>query len=182
MKKGLLLLLVFISAQLMGQEFKNLVVGEKAIDFELKTIQGETVQLSKLNNENGIVLLILRGWVGYQCPVCNRQVGSFIAETEKLEKRGIKVLIVYPGPSEDLKKYASEFAEDFELPVNYYFALDPNYSMINKYGLRWDAPKETAYPSTFVIDKSGKIVFSKISKTHGGRAKVEEVLEVLGKL
>lgn len=179
MKKGLLLLLVFISVQVMGQEFKNLMLGETAIDFELKTIQEETVQFSKMNNESFVVLLVLRGWVGYQCPVCNRQVGSFIAEAEKLEKFGVKILMVYPGPSEDLKKYASAFAEDFDLPANFYFALDPDYSMIDKYGLRWDAPKETAYPSTFVIDKSGKIVYSKISKTHGDRAKVEEVLEVL---
>lgn len=65
------------------------------------------------------------------------------------------------------------------MPDNFYFTIDPDYSMINKYGLRWNAPKETAYPSTFVIDKSGKIVFSKISKTHGGRAKIDEILEAL---
>jgi hypothetical protein len=53
--------------------------------------------------------------------------------------------------------------------------------MINKYGLRWDAPNETAYPSTFVISKKGEIVFSKISTTHGGRATNEEIFEALAK-
>ena len=32
------------------------------------------------------------------------------------------------------------------------------------------AQKETAYPSTFVINKNGEIVYSKTSTTHGGRA------------
>lgn len=71
---------------------------------------------------------------------------------------------------------------DFDFPEHFHFVLDPDYSMINKYGLRWDAPKETAYPSTFVIDKNGKVVYSKVSSTHGGRAAVEEVLGVLESL
>jgi peroxiredoxin len=54
--------------------------------------------------------------------------------------------------------------------------------MINLYGLRWDAPNETAYPSTFVIDKKGKIVFSKVSSTHGDRAINGEIFKVLQKL
>jgi len=54
--------------------------------------------------------------------------------------------------------------------------------MINKYGLRWEAPNETAYPSTFIINKKGEIVFSKISTTHGGRSNDEEIIEALGKL
>ena len=78
--------------------------------------------------------------------------------------------MVYPGPSEQMQEHAKEFSDDFNFPKNFYFTLDPEYSMINKYGLRWDAPKETAYPSTFVIGKNGEIVYSKISTTHGGRA------------
>ena len=77
---------------------------------------------------------------------------------------------------------AKRILSDFTFPGNFYFLLDPNYSMVNKYGLRWDAPKETAYPSTFVMDKKGKIVYSKVSSTHGGRADVSEVLGVLKNL
>ena len=44
----------------------------------------------------------------------------------------------------------------------------------------WDAPRETAYPSTFVIDQGGVIRFAKVSKSHGGRAATGEVLKALG--
>jgi hypothetical protein len=48
--------------------------------------------------------------------------------------------------------------------------------MTNLYGLRWDAPHETAYPSIFILDKNGKILFQKISHSHGDRTSAEEVL------
>jgi len=182
MKKIIIVLFILISANTFSQNFENLSVGNNASDFNLITIQGNEIQLSKINNHHPVVLVVLRGWVGYQCPVCSRQVGQLISEVERLKKHDAAVILVYPGPSDELQKKANEFTEDFNLPENFYFTLDPDYSMINKYGLRWDAPKETAYPSTFVIDKSGKIVFSKISKTHGGRAKIDEILEVLGEL
>lgn len=35
------------------------------------------------------------------------------------------------------------------------------------------------YPSTFIIDGKRAVTFAKISKSHGGRAKAEEVLKVL---
>ncbi|HXT12612.1 MAG TPA: redoxin family protein [Candidatus Angelobacter sp.] len=57
--------------------------------------------------------------------------------------------------------------------------IDPDYAFTKAYGLRWDAPSETAYPSTFVIAKGGKITFSHISHQHGDRVKAEAVLKML---
>ena len=179
MNRIIVIVLMLISSNTFSQDFKNLAIGKIALDFTLTTIQGDEIQFSDVNKKQPVILIVLRGWVGYQCPVCSRQVGQFISEAEKLKESGAIVLLVYPGPSDVLQKKANEFTEDFDLPENFYFTLDPNYSMIDKYGLRWDAPKETAYPSTFIIDKSGKIVFSKISKTHRGRATIEEILEKL---
>jgi peroxiredoxin Q/BCP len=65
------------------------------------------------------------------------------------------------------------------MPAHFDLLLDPDYEFTNSYGLRWDAPKETAYPSTFVIDRSGVVRFAKVSQTHGGRASVAEILEAL---
>ena len=182
MKYLLTVVFISISVILFAQNSEKVEVGNKATDFTLKSIQETEFQLSKLNQKNPVVLIVLRGWPEYQCPVCSRQVGRFLAEAEKFQKLNANVLFVYPGPSEVLQAKAKEFTEDFTFPDNFYFLLDPDYSMINKYDLRWDAPKETAYPSTFVINKKGTIVYSKVSSTHGGRASVEEVFEALEKL
>ncbi len=182
MKRTILILLILLSFQGFTQNFTKLAVGEKAKDFELKTIQGDEVHLNDILKSNAVVLVVLRGWPGYQCPACTRQVGGLLADAQKFSEFNAVVLMVYPGPSADLQNHAKEFSEDFNFPGNYRFTLDPDYSMINKYGLRWDAEKETAYPSTFVINKNGEIVYSKISTTHGGRADNEEVIKALEKL
>ena len=57
--------------------------------------------------------------------------------------------------------------------------LDPDYTFTNAYGLRWNAENETACPATFVIDTNRKVVFAKVSKTHGDRAEVADVLDAL---
>jgi peroxiredoxin len=173
-----ILLLGFVGAQ----QFEKVELNNNAIDFSLKTVQGDEIQLSQMYKNHPVVLVVLRGWPGYQCPVCSRQVGSLVGAAENFAELGAVVFMVYPGPSSEMQKHADEFIEDFDFPENFYFTLDPEYSMINKYGLRWEAPKETAYPSTFVIDSTGKIVFSKVSTTHSGRASVEELLNVLKKL
>ena len=65
------------------------------------------------------------------------------------------------------------------LPKPLLLVIDPAYKFTNLYGLRWNAEAETAYPSTFVLDPKRKVMFRKVSKSHGDRAKAEEVLEVV---
>lgn len=182
MKNVIAILLVLFAGQVFSQNFEKVTVGEKATDFTLKTIDGNKVQFYQLLKNNPVVLVVLRGWPGYQCPVCTEQVGSLVADADVFAELRVTVLMVYPGPSADLQNHAKEFSEDFKFPDNFRFTLDPGYSMINKYGLRWEAEKETAYPSTFVISKKGEIVYSKVSTTHGGRADNKEIFEALGKL
>lgn len=93
--------------------------------------------------------------------------------------KGARVLMVYPGPADQLKAHAREFLQDIERPADFVLVLDPDFSFTNVYGLRWDAKKETAYPSTFVIGADGKILFAQVSKTHGGRVSVAQALAEL---
>ena len=51
--------------------------------------------------------------------------------------------------------------------------------MTNAYGLRWDAEHETAYPSTFILDKDGTVLFEKISHGHGDRLSAQDALDQL---
>ena len=80
----------------------------------------------------------------------------------------------------DLDQHANDFlAKQPELPSNVILVTDPDYTVTNLYGLRWDAPNETAYPSTFILDKKGMIVFEKISHTHGDRISAQDALDHL---
>jgi len=48
MKRIILILLVLIWGQAFSQNFSNVAVGEKAVDFKLKTVQGNEVQLDEM--------------------------------------------------------------------------------------------------------------------------------------
>ncbi len=126
--------------------------GDKASDFTLKTLDGNPVQLSKQLANGPVVLVVLRGWPGYQCPICMRQVGDFLAQAKQFQALHARVIFVYPGPADRLEDHAREFWGDKILPEGLTFVIDPDYQFTLAYGLRWLAPRETAYPATFVID------------------------------
>jgi len=157
-------------------------VDAQAPEFTLTTLDGKPEQLSKRLADGPVVLVVLRGWPGYQCPICTRQVGGFIARAEDLQAANAHAILVYPGPSDQLAEHAKEFISGTSLPPNFSLVIDPDHKFAAAYGLRWDSPRETAYPSTFVIDRQGIVRFAKVSKTHGDRASTEEVLAVVSGL
>lgn len=157
-------------------------VGEKAPVSELSGLDGKAVRMGSLLKQGPVVLVVLRGYPGYQCPFCTKQVGELIQKGSEFAQRKATVVLVYPGPSEGLKKYAGDFVAGKEIPKHFRFTIDPDYRFTKSYGLRWDAPNETAYPSTFVVRRDGRVAYAKISRDHGDRAPVGEVIAALDKV
>src|ERR1700758_589224 len=171
---------VALSAVLFGTALfaETPAVGAKAPDFTLSTPTGKTIQMSKELNGKNLVLVVLRGFPGYQCPYCAKQVHDFVDHAADFAAKNVKVLLVYPGPPADLDQHAKEFlAKQSALPANIVLVTDPDYTMTNAYGLRWDAPQETAYPSTFILDKNQTVLFEKISHSHGDRLSAQDALD-----
>jgi peroxiredoxin Q/BCP len=168
---------LFLGASAFGQ---TPAVGAKAPDFTLSTPTGKAITLSTEQRGHDLVLVILRGFPGYQCPYCVKQVHDFTDHASDFKAKNTRVLLVYPGPPADLDQHAKEFLEkQAELPANVVLVTDPDYKVTNLYGLRWDAPHETAYPSTFVLDRKGTVVFEKISHSHGDRLSAQDALDHL---
>jgi thioredoxin-dependent peroxiredoxin len=170
---------VIVSATLFGTALiaQTPAVGAKAPDFTLSTPTGKSVQMSKEIQGHGLVLVVLRGFPGYQCPFCVKQVHDFIDHSADFQAKNTRVLLVYPGPPGELDDHAKDFlAKQAELPANIVLVTDPDYKVTNLYGLRWDMPHETAYPSTFVLDNKGMISFEKISHSHGDRLSAQDAL------
>ena len=155
--------------------------GAVAPDFSLNTMDAKSVTLSAETAKQPVVLVVLRGWPGSQCPLCTRQVHEFAAHAEAFAGKA-RVIMVYPGPAQDLSAHAEQFLKDKQWPKDFIFLTDPDYAFTKSFGLRWDAPGETAYPSTFVIDTKDRVQFVKISKSHGDRTTSAEVLAALARL
>ena len=160
----------------------NLLAGQPAVgapapDFTLNSVDGKAVRLSDVTATAPVVLVVLRGFPGYQCPYCQLQVRDFTRKAEAFTDAGVQVVFVYPGPVDK----ATEAIAGKDFPASMKMLVDPDYAFTKQYGLRWDAPQETAYPATFLIDTKGVVNFAKIARMHGGRATATEVLDLLPK-
>lgn len=154
-------------------------VGSMAPAVKLPGLDGLPVDLGETFEAGDTVLVVLRGYPGYQCGICSRLATGFVGAAQQFADAGYRVVMVYPGPSAGLAGKAEEFLAGKTLPEPITMVLDPDYEFTNAYNLRWDAPNETAYPSTFVIAQGGEIEWAKVSKTHGGRAGAREVLKAI---
>jgi peroxiredoxin len=155
-------------------------VGQLAKDFQLEAVAGKRsgeVKLSEFTGEAPVVIVVLRGFPGSQCPACTRQVADLVKHARHFRQRNIEVLLIYPGPGAELKSKAEDFLQGSKLPSPFTMLLDPDYAFTKAYGLRWNSPHETAYPTTMVIGKDGKIDFVNISRTHRGRTAATTVLD-----
>ncbi len=186
---GLLSGLPSASPVLAANPDKPLAVGDKAPDFELP-IQGQNgyVTLSQLNEQGPVVVVVLRGYPGYQCTICKRQVGSIINRTKALAAamgdRPNRVVLVYPGneSNAELDRLAKQFIGGRRMPDPLVMVRDPGMEMVKSWGLRWDAPRETAYPAAYVIGAGRRVEWAKVSDSHAGRASVEDILKALKNL
>jgi peroxiredoxin len=157
-------------------------LGEKAPPFSLLDLDNRSVTLAGELSHGPVVLVLLRGWPGYQCPFCTRQFADFLGHAPAFQAGGARVVWVYPGPSDSVQQHAREFLASRALPSSFRITTDSDYVFTNAYGLRWDAPQETAYPATFVIDRGGTVRFAHISIGHDDRALASDVLNVLERL
>lgn len=151
-------------------------MGNKAPDIEPKTPEKEAVRLSELTSKVPVAVLVLHGYPSYQCPICNKQVGKFVNSAEQFAKSDARIVFVYPGPADKQAVQTKEFITGKTLPDNVLQVINPDCKTVKCYGQRWDAPRETACPSPFVIDRDQSVQSAKVSETHGGRSNPSEVL------
>jgi thioredoxin-dependent peroxiredoxin len=154
-------------------------VADHAPDFTLSTPGGGALQLSSLTASGRVILIVLRGYLGYQCPYSLQQFNDFQQSAAQFAALNTQVVFIYPGPSPNLASEATDFAPASSLPGNVHLVIDPDFTVTNLYGLRWNAPSETAYPSTFIIEKDSSIYSVKIGNSHGDHPTAADTLAAL---
>ena len=158
-------------------------VGQRAIDFELTIVKGEGyLSLSDTYKEGPTVLIFLRGLPVYKCTIDASQVNALVNRAKVLAQSAHRVVLVYPGRAEGLERHAEQFLASRKLPEPLVIVRDDDMNIVNQWGLRWDSPRETAYPATFVLDQYGRIAWKKVSRSHAERSSIEEILKELRKL
>ena len=94
-------------------------VGDRAVDFTLDSLDGAAFTLSSALKSGKVVLVVLRGYPGYQCPICSAQVAELRKRAGAFADAGARVVLVYPGPADGLKARAREFLKGAALPSGF---------------------------------------------------------------
>lgn len=115
-----------------------------APDFSLQTPEGRTVKLSGLKGK----VIIIDFWATW-CGPCRKGIPDLISLKKKYGKQGLEVVGI--SVDRDTKEEVVPFIKDngINYPVVFY-----NESVIRNYG------GIESIPTTFVVDKQGKIVAS----------------------
>ena len=110
-------------------------VGQTAPDFTLSTPDGHAKSLNEYTKHGTVGLVVLRGFPGYQCPYCVKQVHDFIENAGEFKALGAEVMLVYPGPPADLDAHAKDFlVKQNPLPANVQLVIDPDYRFTTSTG------------------------------------------------
>lgn len=120
----------------------GLEIGNIAPDFQLETLDGETVKLSDLRGER----VMVNFWATW-CPPCRAEM----PDMQKFhENTDVKILAVNLIDTESSREKVPEFLD--ELGLTFPVLLDEGSELATEY-------KIVAYPTSFMIDSDGRIQF-----------------------
>ncbi|WP_040226906.1 TlpA family protein disulfide reductase [Bhargavaea cecembensis] len=116
--------------------------GQIAPDFELRTLEGETVRLSDYRGQR----VFINFWATW-CPPCRAEMPDIqkISEEEDVAVLAVNLAYTEKDPG-DAGRFAEEFGFTFPMP------LDEDGRLAEEY-------RVFAYPTSYMIDSEGRVQF-----------------------
>ncbi|WP_028784519.1 peroxiredoxin family protein [Thalassobacillus devorans] len=116
--------------------------GQKAPDFELKTMEGETVKLSDYRGKK----VMLNFWATW-CPPCRAEMPDM---QKFYENKDIEILAINLTQTESSRDDVGKFVEEFGL--TFPILMDENAAVANQYQIK-------PIPTSYFIDSEGYIQY-----------------------
>ncbi len=124
-------------------------IGFVAPNFELEDVDGNRVRFAEFRGKNPVFLSFWASW----CPACRQEAPEYEKLHQLLGPKGLKLVSISidkgPGALSNVRKFMEEFKLSFS-PL-----LDGKGDVLELYGV-------IAIPTTFLIDRKGKIVGKEI--------------------
>ncbi len=148
-------------------------------ELEFVDTEGEAVRLADYVGDKNVLLVFTRGFSGQLCPYCTTQTSRLIANYEEFTKRNTEVLLVYPGQKGQIESFrqaslAGSAKSSFPFPV----LLDEDLAAVK----RLDIAAQVAFPSSFIIDKQGRVALSYVGRDPSDRPSIKALLAQLDSL
>lgn len=137
-------------------------IGDRAIDFELQTLDGKTVKLSDFRGKNPVLLNFWATW----CGPCRFEMPFLQQINDAYSAKGLVVLAVDINESPaTIQKFMTELNLRLTVPI------DTGTKVAKSYGI-------TGIPSTFLIDKNG-VIQQKVIGAFPNEAAIEDALKTI---
>ena len=170
-RAGAVALLLLASAQAvlaeappLGHQMNPVTPPLAAPDFTLLDMDGEAHKLSDYRGK----VVMLNFWATW-CPPCRREMPSMQRLYEKYRDRGLVVVAVNQFEDPDL---VFEFSGRLSLEPTFPILFDRESRIAEQY-------KVVGLPSTYLLDKDGKIHFKAIGGREFDHPEVEKLIESL---
>ena len=114
-----------------------------SIDFTLDDLDGNEISLSDFRGQ----IVVLNFWATW-CPPCMAEIPDFVETFNEYRDKDVQFIGVSDEDISTLKKFAADYN------INYPILIDDK-NIMAIWGIR-------AIPTTFILDRDGKIVFENI--------------------
>jgi peroxiredoxin len=156
--------------------------GKPLPEFRATDEQGNPMRSTQLVGSPSVILFVRGSW----CPFCNAQVEQLTSSYKDIVDLGARLIIVTPKPLQTTRRVARFFEVEFD------FWLDQSLEAAEKLGLlhrsavpnsfRIEYGSDAVWPTALVVDRSGIIRYTELSKHISDRPDPEVLLGVLRKL
>lgn len=155
--------------------------GSPLPDFQARDEQGAPLLSADLRGTPVVMLFVRGNW----CPFCNAQVKNLTKYYKDIIDLGARLILITPRPLETTRRVAGFFEVDFEFWLDADLAIAKQLSLLHAAGVPKSYGKEygrdTVWPASLVVDATGIIRYTELSKHISDRPDPELLLRELGK-
>lgn len=138
--------------------------GQSLPDFPAADEQGNPIQSLQIVGSPTVMLFVRGNW----CPFCTRQVEGLTRHYKDIVDLGAKLIFVTPKPLETTRRVAEFFEVEFDFWLDDELNAAKQLGLVMTAGVPSESQKEygsdTVWPTALVVDASGIIRFSKLSR------------------
>jgi len=150
-------------------------------DFHATDEQGDPVRSTALHGSPTVILFVRGNW----CPFCSAQVKDLTKYYKNIIDLGAKLVLLTPKPLETTRRVAQFFEVEFDFWLDDSLVITEQLGLLQKTGVPGDYNKEygtdTVWPTALVVDSSGIIQYTELSKRISDRPDPELLLRELKK-
>ena len=157
---------------------------ENLSDLRFSDREGNEVKLADTMTRDYMVLVVTRGWYGGVCFYCASQTSRWARRYDELEPYDAQLVVIFPTETDKDALTVDELSRRIKggkIPndeIPFPILLDIDLIGVDQLGIR----AELAKPSTYIIDRNGRVRFAYVGESIADRPSIDSVLSQLEKL